>query len=59
MASALVDRPGHHCQIVNIRGSSYRMGQHLELQRLLAPSETAPKPQLTTLERSEGWALLW
>jgi hypothetical protein len=42
MASALIDRLVHHCHIVNIRGNSYRMRQHRELQRLLAQTEPAP-----------------
>jgi len=41
MASALIDRLAHHCHIVNIRGNSYRMRQHRELQRLLAQTEPA------------------
>lgn len=41
MASALIDRLVHHCHIVNIRGNSYRMREHRELQRLLASSEPA------------------
>ena len=42
MASALIDRLVHHCHIVNIRGNSYRMRQHADLQRLL--SSTPPPP---------------
>ena len=49
MASALIDRLVHHCHIVNIRGNSYRMRQHRELQRLLAQSE--PTPTRTTPHR--------
>ena len=45
MASALIDRLVHHCHIVNIRGNSYRMRQHTELQRLLTPHETASAPR--------------
>ena len=37
MASALIDRLVHHCHIVNIRGNSYRMRQHTDLQQLLSP----------------------
>jgi DNA replication protein DnaC len=44
MASALIDRLVHHCHIVNIRGNSYRMRQHRELQRLLAQND-APTPR--------------
>lgn len=39
MASALIDRLVHHCHIVNIRGNSYRMRQHADLQQLLSPTE--------------------
>jgi DNA replication protein DnaC len=49
MASALIDRLVHHCHIVNIRGNSYRMRQHRELQRLLAQSE--PSTTRTTPHR--------
>ena len=42
MASALIDRLVHHCHIVNIRGNSYRMRQHADLQRLLSPTPPPP-----------------
>jgi hypothetical protein len=42
MASALIDRLVHHCHIVNIRGNSYRMRQHADLQRLLSPPALTP-----------------
>jgi DNA replication protein DnaC len=42
MASALIDRLVHHCHIVNIRGNSYRMRQHADLQQLLSPAEAPP-----------------
>jgi len=42
MASALIDRLVHHCHIVNIRGNSYRMRQHADLQQLLNPAEPTP-----------------
>ncbi|HEV8600687.1 MAG TPA: IS21-like element helper ATPase IstB [Gemmatimonadales bacterium] len=42
MASALIDRLVHHCHIVNIRGNSYRMRQHADLQRLLSPAPATP-----------------
>lgn len=42
MASALIDRLVHHCHIVNIRGNSYRMRQHADLQRLLSPTPSPP-----------------
>ena len=35
MAGALIDRLVHHCHIVNIRGNSYRMRQHVELCSVL------------------------
>lgn len=35
MAGALIDRLVHHCHIVNIRGNSYRMRQHAELDATL------------------------
>jgi DNA replication protein DnaC len=42
LASALIDRLVHHCHIVNIRGNSFRMRQHADLQHLLtAPAEPA------------------
>jgi len=41
MASALIDRLVHHCHIVNIRGNSYRMRRHADLQQLLSPQ---PEP---------------
>ena len=33
MAAALIDRPLHHCHIVNIRGNSYRMREDQDLLR--------------------------
>ena len=33
MAAALIDRLLHHCHIVNIRGSSYRMRKHIDLSK--------------------------
>ncbi len=41
MASALIDRLVHHCHIVNIRGNSYRMRRHADLQQLLSPPPRA------------------
>lgn len=49
MASALIDRLVHHCHIVNIRGNSYRMRQHADLQRLLSP---APAPTASPRRRA-------
>jgi hypothetical protein len=45
MASALIDRLVHHCHILNIRGNSYRMRQHADLQRLLTPAASPPTPR--------------
>lgn len=53
MASALIDRLVHHCHIVNIRGNSYRMRQHADLQRLLT-STTAPTPPPRRRSRQEA-----
>ena len=46
MAAALIDRLLHHCHIVNIRGSSYRMRQHTDLSKILhsPPAEPSPSP---------------
>ena len=44
MAAALIDRLVHHCHIVNIRGNSYRMRHHAELNRALgAPRHPPPR----------------
>src|SRR6266699_7030726 len=42
MAGALIDRLVHHCHIVNIRGNSYRMRQHADLQQLLQRPDPTP-----------------
>lgn len=52
MASALIDRLVHHCHIVNIRGNSYRMRQHADLQQLLSPAEP-PTPHRRGHRRQE------
>ena len=46
MAAALIDRLLHHCHIVNIRGSSYRMRKHTDLSKILhsPPAESTPSP---------------
>src|SRR5690606_36206972 len=44
MAAALIDRLLHHCNIVSIRGNSYRMRHHTELYRALAAERKAPAP---------------
>lgn len=35
MAAALIDRILHHCHLVNIRGNSYRMREHMSLHHAL------------------------
>jgi DNA replication protein DnaC len=57
MASALIDRLVHHCHIVNIRGNSYRMRQHADLQRLLTPTTSRPAPPPRRRARQEAPAL--
>jgi DNA replication protein DnaC len=42
MASALIDRLLHHCHIVNIRGNSYRMRQHVDLFQTLNADYQGP-----------------
>ena len=46
MAAALIDRLLHHCHIVNIRGSSYRMRKHIDLSKILhsPPAQSSPSP---------------
>jgi hypothetical protein len=46
MAAALIDRLLHHCHIVNIRGSSYRMRKHTDLSKILhsPPADSSPSP---------------
>ena len=39
MAAALIDRLVHHCYIVNMRASSYRMREHLEMWLSMQTSE--------------------
>ena len=53
MASALIDRLAHLRHIVNIRGNSYRMRQHADLQQLLNPAET-PTPCRRGFRRQEA-----
>ena len=47
MAAALIDRLLHHCHIVNIRGSSYRMRKHTDLSKILhsPPAESSLHPR--------------
>ena len=54
MAGALIDRLLHHCHIVNIRGNSYRMRQHIELWNTLhsqAQEAETPAPTRTRKRR--------
>lgn len=39
MAAALIDRLLHHCHLVNIRGNSYRMREHMDLFQSREPPE--------------------
>lgn len=52
MAAALIDHLVHHCHIVNIRGNSYRLRQHVELARLLDGSPTDRRPRRQEASRS-------
>lgn len=54
MAAALIDRLVHHCHIVNIRGNSFRLRQHTELQRRLQ----APPPAERRSKPTEGTATM-
>jgi DNA replication protein DnaC len=47
MAGALIDRLVHHCHIVNIRGNSYRMRHHAELDAALHGRREQPTPPPT------------
>lgn len=40
MAAKLIDRPLHHCPIVNIRGNSYRLREHAELGSAIRQQST-------------------
>jgi DNA replication protein DnaC len=42
MAAALIDRLMHHCHVVNIRGNSYRMREHMDLGLALRPTPDSP-----------------
>jgi DNA replication protein DnaC len=48
MATALIDRILHHCHLVNIRGNSYRMREHMDLHRALQPESPEPRRQRTS-----------
>jgi DNA replication protein DnaC len=57
MAAALIDRLVHHCHIVNIRGNSYRMRNHAELQSALHPefhSESHAEPSRRTTQTNRA-----
>ena len=56
MAAALIDRLLHHCHIVNIRGSSYRMRKHTDLSKILhsPPAESSPSPPEEKESKSKG-----
>ena len=56
MAAALIDRLLHHCHIVNIRGSSYRMRKHTDLSKILhsPPAESSPSPPKRRESKSKG-----
>ena len=59
MAGALIDRLVHHCHLVTIRGSSYRMRQHTEIwQTLHAVADDAPAPPVRRWRRSEARSLI-
>ena len=52
MAAALIDRLLHHCHLVNIRGSSYRMREHADLLRAPEPPDSAsPRPSASRARR--------
>jgi DNA replication protein DnaC len=57
MASALIDRLVHHCHIVNIRGNSFRMRQHADLQQLLSPQPETASGRPTPRRRHRPEAL--
>jgi len=56
MAAALIDRLLHHCHVVNIRGTSYRMRHNVEpwtaLNSPAAAADEAPKQPRKTKERT-------
>jgi DNA replication protein DnaC len=54
MAAALIDRLVHHCHIVSIRGNSFRLRQHTELQRRL--QQTPPPERRTKAKDSTATA---
>ena len=53
MAAALIDRLLHHCHLVNIRGNSYRMREHLALHDALKGGASEPPPA-SGRKRSRG-----
>ena len=44
MAAALIDRLLHHCHIINIRGTSYRVRAHQDLWRSMQRAEGEASP---------------
>jgi DNA replication protein DnaC len=46
MAAALIDRLMHHCHVVNIRGSSYRIRQHTDLWHAIQPKVSGALPPM-------------
>ena len=54
MAAALIDRLVHHCNIVTIRGNSYRMRQHTELWHALHTPEPEPTSNRRRRPRQEA-----
>ena len=55
MAAALIDRIRHHCLLVNIRGNSYRLREHTDLQRTL-PADVEPTPSPLPQRKSSSIA---
>lgn len=48
MAAALIDRVLHHCHLVNIRGNSYRMRNHVTQKREETERESPRRPRKST-----------
>ena len=62
MAAALSDRLLHHCYIVNIRGDSYRMLEHIELAKIpySTPVEQSSRLYRPWAKKRNGqWIALW
>jgi hypothetical protein len=54
MAAALIDRLVHHCHLVTIRGTSYRMRQHTELWQTLHQPQDPEPPSRRRRARQEA-----